>query len=78
MILLFISVIMVIFALVKRQYKFVLLGAEAALYGSLQELLQKPELVQYAKLLGIGQTACLFVIVLTVILFAMGGKNHGE
>ena len=78
MILLFIAVIMVIFALVKRQYKFVLLGAEAGVYGSLQELLQKPELVQYAKILGIGQTVCLFVIVLTVILFAMGGKNHGE
>ena len=78
MILLFISVIMVIFALVKRQYKFVLLGAEAALYGSLQELMQKPELVQYAKLLTVGGIACLFVIVVTVIVLAMGGKRDGN
>ena len=78
MILLFVAVIMAIFALVKRQYKFVLLGAEIALYGSLQELLQKPELLQYGGLLGIGQTVCLLVIVLTVILFAVGGKKHGE
>lgn len=78
MILLFMAVIMVIFAFVKRQYKFALIGVEAGLFGSLQELLQKPELEAYADLLNIAGAACLLFLVVTVILLAVGGKKDGQ
>lgn len=78
MILLFMAVIMVIFAFVKRQYKFALIGVEAGLFGSVQELLQKPELVPYTGFLNLAGAVCLFAIVLTVILLAAGGKRDGN
>lgn len=78
MILLFMSVIMVVFAFVKRQYKFALIGLEAGLFGSVQELLQKPELAQYSAYLTAAGALCLFLIVLTVILLAVGGKKDGQ
>lgn len=78
MILLFMAVIMVVFAFVKRQYKFALIGVEAGLFGSVQELLQKPELAQYGNFMNIAGALCLFLIVLTVILLAVGGKKDGK
>lgn len=78
MILLFMAVVMAAFALIKKQYKFVLIGVEVGLFGSVQELLKKPELAQHTMLLRITGVVCLFVLVLTVIWFAVGGKKDGE
>ena len=71
MILLLVGRVMVVFAVVKCQFSLALVGLATGLYGSAQELLQKPELAQYTDLLLIGKDVCLLVIVVTVILLAV-------
>lgn len=79
MILLFLAVVMLIFAIIKKQYKFTLVGIEVGLFGSVQELLQKPELAQYSELLNVVGCVCLLAVTLTLILLAVGGvKKDGK
>lgn len=75
MILLFLAVVMIVFAVIKRQYKFTLVGLEVGSFGSVQELLQKPELAQYGELLRAVGSVCLLAVTLTLILLAVGGKK---
>ena len=79
MILLFLAVVMLIFAIIKKQYKFTLVGIEVGLFGSVQELLQKPELAQHSELLNVVGCVCLLAVTLTLILLAVGGvKKDGK
>ena len=79
MILLFLAVVMLIFAIIKKQYKFTLVGIEVGLFGSVQELLQKHELAQYSELLNVVGCVCLLAVTLTLILLAVGGvKKDGK
>lgn len=75
MILLFLGVIVMVFAFIKRQYRFALVGLEVGLFGTVQELLQKPELAQYGALLDAVGSVCLLAVTLTLIMLAAGGKK---
>lgn len=78
MVLLFFAVIVTVFALVKGQYKFMLMGVEAGLYGSAQELLLIPEWARYSLWLELGGQLCLLALALTAIWFAAGKEKKDE
>ena len=71
MIFLLAGLVLFVFAVVKCQFCLALVGLATGLYGTAQELLQKPELAQYTDLLLIGKDVCLLVIAVTVILLAV-------
>ena len=71
MIFLLAGLVLVVFAVIKGQFGFALVGLATGFYGTAQELLQKPELAQYAELLRVGKDVCLLVMAITVILLAV-------
>lgn len=79
MILLFLAVIVAVYALIKRQYVITLMGVEIGIYGALQELLQKPELAQYSLWLSLGGKLCLLGLAVTAVWLAAGrGMEDGR
>lgn len=79
MVLLFLAVIVAVYALIKRQYVIALMGVEIGVYGALQELLRKPELAQYGLYLSIGGKLCLLALAVTAVWLAVGrGMEDGR
>ena len=72
---LFFSVILLIFTLVKKQLPLVPLAVSVGLFGTFQELAQKPELAGFGDLFGILGEVCLFAVAVTVICFAAGRRR---
>lgn len=75
MILLFASVILLVFSLVKGKLPFALMAVAIGAFGSCQELLQKPELAGYSDLLVLGAEVCVLTVVGISIWFAAGRRQ---
>ena len=75
MILLFLSVILLLFALVKGKLAIALMTVAIGAFGTCQELLQKPELAAHSDLLVIGAELCVLAVAVISILIAAGRRQ---
>lgn len=75
MIFVFFAAVLLIFALFKKQLPFMLMAVGIGCYGTVQELLLKPELSGYNDLLVLGGELGILIVVATVIWFAAWRKR---